>query len=106
MEYTVMLTHQPDQQWRAVALAVPNCTAEAATRDEALRRIAECVRETVTHSELIRVRVPDTVIVGESPVLDAYGASWSGFGAFKEDPTWALLFEAIESERNTLVVGE
>jgi predicted RNase H-like HicB family nuclease len=106
MEYTVMLTHQPDQQWRADALAVPNCTAEGATHDEALRRIAECVRETVTHSELVKIRVPDAPLVSDSPVLDASGVPWPGFGAFKDDPTWATLFEEIETERVSVTVPQ
>jgi len=95
MEYTVFLTQQPDRRWRATIPDLPNCVVEAATRSEALVNIQRLAVAVFKRSEVVRLQIP--MDVDGQPI---------GFGAFQDDPTLASLFDEIERQRDSHVVGE
>lgn len=101
MEYTTLLTHQPDSLWRAVVPGLPDCVAEAPSRAEVLVKIQKRIAETVSYTEVLQIEVP------ASP-KNTNGTSngkpvampWQWFGTFQEDAQWKELFEDIEQQRD------
>ena len=103
MKYTTLVTHQPGLPWRAVVPGLPDCSAEAPTRDEVLERIQARIVETVAHTEVVQIEAPATP---ENTNGDAATSPWQWFGAFQEDTQWGALFEAIETQRVSLASDE
>jgi predicted RNase H-like HicB family nuclease len=91
MNYTTLLTQKNGTSWRAVVPGLPECVAEAPTREEVLAKIQECIIEVVSHSEVI--------------ILQASQTPWAWFGAFADDPMWGQIFDEIERERNMHLIG-
>ncbi len=106
MEYTVILTRpSSDPLWHAAAPGLPDCVIEAPTRTEAIKEIRQRIMAVVSHSEVLRLEVPtpkttDNLLPGRD------GTPWQWFGAFKNDPTWAPLFDEIEKQRDACLIGE
>ncbi len=100
MEYTVILTRQPGAPWRAAVPILPNCAVEASTRTDALEKIRERIIVVINHSEILRLHVPAVPqLIGEPPP-ETSETPWRWFGAFESDPTWGLLFDEIERQRD------
>lgn len=110
-----MLTHQPGQPWRAVVPVLPDCTAEASTRQEVLAKIQECIQEVVQHTEILQIEVQampkngNLTVVAENGVEPASApltTPWHFFGIFQNDPQWGQIFEEIEQEREQNLIGD
>ena len=97
MKYTVVLTEKPEGGIHVSVPALPNCTVEANTRDEALHRVREAIVETVGRSEIVHLDVP------QQPRATSSGKDvpWEWFGATQDDSTWDTLFDDIERQRET-----
>jgi LDH2 family malate/lactate/ureidoglycolate dehydrogenase len=93
MQFTIVLTKQPNFSWRASVPSLPECEAEAETREEVLSQIKKKVASVARHSEVVRVEIPF------EPTFSAE-TNWKHFGIFREDETWSELFDKIEQERN------
>jgi len=103
MQYTVLLSKQPDAPWRAVVPALPDCVAEAATREEALARIKEHIAQAHEHFEIVQVEVP---LLNGNQLGQTFEERYPYYGAFKDDPTWGELFDEIERRRDETLVGD
>lgn len=107
MEYTTLLTHQPDSLWRAVVPGLPDCTAEAPTRAEVLAKIQERIAATVSYIEVVQVEVPASPKnTNGFPNEQATSIPWHWFGAFQSDAQWGELFEEIEQQRDAQLMGD
>ena len=105
MQYDVIITKKPDAPWRAVVREMPECTVEAATREEALARIKESIAESLQQGywEVVPVEVSlETDNNGDSLLPDSktFAEKWPYFGAFRDDPTWGEMFDEIERQRD------
>jgi predicted RNase H-like HicB family nuclease len=58
MQYTLILTEKTDGGIQVMSPALPACTIEAATRDEAIRLAREAIAQLVSHSEIIQIDIP------------------------------------------------
>jgi predicted RNase H-like HicB family nuclease len=105
MNYTTLLTQKNGTSWRAVVPGLPECVAEAPTREEVLAKIQECIIEVVSHSEVIQLQVPVTPKTTNGQILQASQTPWAWFGAFADDPMWGQIFDEIERERNMHLIG-
>lgn len=94
MKYTVILTTKPNGGIHVSVPALPNCTVEADSRDEALRLAQEAIGQIVNHSEITQVDVPHSP--ASAPRDDV---PWQWLGAFQKDDTWDHLFDDIERRR-------
>jgi len=94
MKYTVILTTKPTGGIHVSIPALPDCTIEANSRDEALYLAREAIVQIVNRSEITQVDVPQ-------PSSTALGddVPWQWFGAFQEDASWDALFDDIEQRR-------
>jgi len=77
----------------ASLLEIPSCRVEAATRDLALKALQKLMSQCLENSEIIPLEI--TV-----PHADPSENPWVKFaGIFKDDPDFALIADAIRSER-------
>jgi hypothetical protein len=72
--------------------ALPTCTVEAATRDEAIRLAREAITRVVSRSGIVQIDIPQQPRATGQP----RGAPWEWFGEAKADPTWDVLFEDLD----------
>lgn len=103
MEYTTLLTHQPDSPWRAVVPGLPGCTAEAPSRAEVLVEIQKRIAEMASYTEVLQIEVPASPkstngTASEKPIHPS--KHWQWFGTFQDDAQWKELFEDIEEQRD------
>ncbi|NJO17828.1 MAG: hypothetical protein HC877_19485 [Thioploca sp.] len=91
MKYTVLLTKENPEQFRAVAVNLPACQVQAKTRDEALSAIRDLMSRLLSQAEIVQLEIPNSPHLEETP--------WQWFGAFQDDPTWGPLFDEIEHQR-------
>jgi predicted RNase H-like HicB family nuclease len=103
MEYTVIITRQPGMRWRATVPALPECVAEAATRDEVLVNIQEQIKTFISQSEVVRLQVP-IVTTPEATAAEAVSTPWHWSGVFQDDPTWGDLFDELERQRDEYLI--
>jgi len=94
MKYTVILTTKPNGGIHVSVPALPDCTVEADSRDEALHLAREAITRIVNRSEITQVEVPQP-----SSVTPGDDVPWQWFGAFQEDVSWDALFDDIEQRR-------
>jgi hypothetical protein len=73
MDVSVVLEQVNENGYRATALVPTPLVAEAPTRDQAVDKIRELIRERLSHAELIQVEVP--VAIGANPWL-AIAGTW------------------------------
>jgi predicted RNase H-like HicB family nuclease len=108
MEFTIVIAKISDRQWRAVVPALPDCEAEAETRDEVLAKIKNRISQ--MHIEVLRVEVPDQPVESKEAEMRSNGfkfeEEWPDFGKFKGNPVWSAVFDEIEQERDRIRVGE
>ena len=95
MKYTIILTPKPEGGMHVSVPALPACTVEAASRDEAIRLAREAIVQFIGRSEMVRVDIPLEV----QDILPQDEVPWQWFGGAKDDPTWDALFEEIERQR-------
>jgi len=108
---------------------LPDCKAEAESRDQALALIEKRLEEFAKRSEIVQVKIPKLgkaeragkrngqtqfktkaakppKLVQLPPMVLAGDKSvhletpWEYFGIFKDDPTWMPMFEDIERRRD------
>ena len=94
MKYTVILTTKLTGGIHVSVPALPDCTVEAESRDEALHLAREAIAQIVNRSEITQVDVPQP-----SLLMPSNDGPWQWFGAFQDDVSWDALFEDIERRR-------
>lgn len=105
MEYTVFLTQHPNAPWRAVVHELPDCVVEAATRAEALEKIQQRITSIVRYTEVVRLPVTSTPKTTEEiPFLTQ--TPWHWFGVSQGTPALNTLYDEIEQQRETHLIGE
>lgn len=96
MKYTVILREE-NGHFHVKVPYIPDCSAEAKTRQEAITRIQDAIAKYINQSEIITLDVSVTPKSGdlknETP--------WELFGKFKHDNSWSELFDKIEEDRNS-----
>ena len=95
MQYMLILTDKTEGGIQVTIPALPACTIEAATRDEAIRLAREAITQLVSRSEIVHVDIPQQPRTTTQP-HDVPGA-W--FGEAKADPSWEALFDDLEQHR-------
>ena len=101
MTYRLLLRNRAANGYTATALAWPDCTVEAPTREEALARMQQAIRELLAESEVVELEVPDSE--AQLPKSDN-----GTFGMFRDDPTFAEFLEEVQAyraERNKIADG-
>jgi predicted RNase H-like HicB family nuclease len=83
MQYTLILTEKPEGGIHVTIPALPACTLEAATRDEAIRLAREAIAQLVSRSEIVQIDIPQQPRATAQP----HGVPWQWFGEAKADPT-------------------
>jgi predicted RNase H-like HicB family nuclease len=128
MTCNVILTPQ-NGRFIAHVAELPDCKAEAESRDQALALIQKRLEEIVRRSEIVQLEIPNLEkklnelgrsekqneqtktakplrLVQFPPMVSASDKSvhletpWEYFGIFKDDPTWMPMFEEIERRRD------
>jgi predicted RNase H-like HicB family nuclease len=82
MQYTLMLTEKAEGGIQVTIAALPACTVEAATRDEAIRLAREAIAQLVSRSEVVQIDIPSSPGRRHSPV----GGPGSGSGGPRLSP--------------------
>jgi len=104
MEYTVFITKESDSLWRAVVQELPECKAEAETRDQVITAIKTRLAELMRYTEVIRIEAPAPTMQTQSlngeVGYTTFEQEWPDFGAFRDDPTLDELFDDIERRRD------
>jgi predicted RNase H-like HicB family nuclease len=97
MRYTVVLTEKTDGNIHVTVPALPDCTIEARTRHEALKKARETITSIIRRSEIVQLDVSTEPKSG-SLYMDT---PWEWFGIFKDNPAWEKLFDDAERQRTT-----
>jgi predicted RNase H-like HicB family nuclease len=95
MQYTLIPTEKTEGGIQVTIPALPACTIEATTRDEAIQRAREAIAQLVSRSEIVRINIPQQ----PRATAQARGVPWEWFGEAKTDPTWDALFDDLEQRR-------
>ena len=95
MKYTILLTEKSEGGIHASVPALPGCTVDADTRDDAIRLAHEAIASILSQSEIVQVEVT------QSPKAASTrdNVPWEWFGTAKDDATWDVLFDEIEDNR-------
>jgi predicted RNase H-like HicB family nuclease len=125
MIYNVILTAD-NGRFIAHVAELPDCKAEAESRDQALALIQQRLEEISRRIEVVQLKIPQLEkklaqsekqngqtqtakpprLVQFPPMVLAEDKSvhletpWEFFGIFKDDPTWMPMFEEIERRRD------
>lgn len=97
MQYTVVITKEPDTSWRAFAPFLPDCEVNAATREEVLEQITERIAQ--RQVEIIQIDVPVVPLNGAA-AYTTFEQQWPEFGKLRGDKAWEAVFDEIEQERD------
>jgi predicted RNase H-like HicB family nuclease len=95
MKYTILLTEKAEGGIHVSIPALPGCTVEADTRDDAIRLAREAITALLSRSEMVQVDVPQP----PKASLTRENTPWEWFGTAKDDATWDALFDEIEENR-------
>jgi predicted RNase H-like HicB family nuclease len=95
MRYTLILAEKTEGGIQVTIPALPACTVEAGTRDEAIRLAREAIAQLVSRSEIVQIDIPQQPQATEQPCR----VPWEWFGEAKTDPTWDALFDHLEQRR-------
>lgn len=101
MQYTVILSSATDGSISVSVPLMPNWSAKANTRDEAISSARAALSNFIKQSEILAIDVPDSA-ENEYPTT----APWEWFGVAQTDPTWDQLFDEIEESRNSTLESE
>ena len=82
MQYTLILTETAEGGIQVTIPALPACTVEAATRDEAIRLAREAIAQLVSHSEIVQI----DILQQPRTTVQPQGVPWEWFGEAKADP--------------------
>ncbi len=96
MKCTVVLTERTDGNIHVTVPGFPECTVEASTRDEALRKIRGTINSVVSRSEILQLDVSSE----PKSTGSQFGTPWEFFGAFVNNPEWGDIFDEIEQQKN------
>jgi predicted RNase H-like HicB family nuclease len=94
-QYTLILTEKADGGILVTIPALPACTVEATTRDEAIFLAREAITQVVSRSEIVEIDIPQQPHATTQP----RETPWAWFGEAKADPTWDTLFDDLEQRR-------
>lgn len=94
MTYRVLIRNNPANGYTATALAWPGCVVEAPTREEALAGIQSAIVELLNTSEIVEMELPNQV-------SDDMPAQHSGFGMFRDDPTFDEFIQEMQKYRES-----
>jgi predicted RNase H-like HicB family nuclease len=75
--------------------ALPPCTVEAATHDEAIHLAREAIAQVVSRIEIVQIEIPQQLRATAQHRL--VPREW--FGEAKADPMWDALFDDLEQRR-------
>jgi predicted RNase H-like HicB family nuclease len=92
MTYRILLRNKPSDGYVATALALPDCTVEAPTREEAIERIHHAIEELLHEGEIIEIEVAHP----QSEIGADYAET---FGLFRADPTYPEFLHEVEAYR-------
>ena len=67
MPYTLILPEKTEGGIQVTIPALPTCTLEAATRDEAIRLAREAITQLVSRSKIVRIEIPQQPPAAASP---------------------------------------
>jgi predicted RNase H-like HicB family nuclease len=95
MTFQIFVQHQPDQDYVASVVGIPNCVAEGETKEEAIAKAKEVLNQLLSQGELVTVEIDNGGRSSENPWLALYGR-------FKDDPTYDDFLAAIEDYRREL----
>lgn len=101
--YTIFLNQKPNQQWRAVVHELPDCVAEATTRDEVLQRIKQRVTKIINRTEVVRMEIEPELALASQKFR--HETPWDYFGSRKGEDVIARLYDEIEQQRDAHTIG-
>ena len=97
MTYPILLESKKQGGYTATVLGWPDCTAQGATRQEALTRIRQVLIERLTQAEIVPLEI-------EAPQPEH---PWLEFaGMFKDNPVFDEVLAEIETYRRELDVDD
>ncbi len=94
MTYNVLVEENGGDTFQATVLGLPDCRAEAATREQALAKLREALARRLAKAEIVEMEVelPQQALKKEH--------SWKRFaGMFENDPLFDEVLEDIEAQR-------
>ena len=94
MGYQVLLRSIPTNGYIATALAWPQCTVEAPTREEALEKMRTAIAELFSGGEIVEVEVP-------APAPKIAATYEEIFGMFRDDPSFEEFVAEVNQYRVT-----
>ena len=90
MSYQVLVEMVPEGLYAATVIGVPDCVAEGATKEEALRNASAKLHERLAKGELFTIEGPPSQTT--NPWLEIHGS-------LRDDPTFDDLVSEIDSYR-------
>ncbi len=97
MHYTVFISRTESGQWQATVPVLPNCTAEAPTREAVLERIKTTLAATPSF-EALQIEAPSNGSQN-GQIKKSAQQDWPGFGSHPNDPDWGDFFQELDRQR-------
>jgi predicted RNase H-like HicB family nuclease len=97
MQYTVFISETLTGQWQATVPVLPNCTAEAPTREAVLERIKNNLAA-IPNVEALQIEV-ETNDSQNGHLKKSVKQDWPGFGSHPNDPDWGGFFDELDRQR-------
>ena len=92
MTYDV-LVRQKDSHYVAVALGMPEVSAEAPTRQDAIQRVSDALEAYLANSEIVTIDVAAHIVAPERKSLNEFIGMWS------DDEQFDMFIEQINLNR-------
>jgi predicted RNase H-like HicB family nuclease len=92
MTFQVLVEHRGRRDFSATVLGWPDCSAQGATRQEALDRIQQAMRERLARSEIVPMEIHSNLDVPDHPWLKYAGM-------FKDHPLFDEVLGYVEEYR-------
>ena len=97
MTYNAVVESDRGKSYRATVLGWPDCTVAGATREEALAKLREAVRQRLTEVEIVPLEID----------LPENANPWVRFaGMFENDPLFDEVVKEMEADRRELDAEE
>ena len=100
MQYQVFVQSRTHGLFSATVVGVPDCAAEGATQEEALRKAAATLRARLAKGKLF------TIEVDEAPIKETVNPWLETHGSLRDDPTFDDLVTEIVHSRQQLEAEE